>query len=87
VQDKVAGLRRYGAAALDMAWVAAGRFDAYWERNISPWDIAAGIALVREAGGYATDLDGGESPHATGDVLAGNETIHRELMKVLKQAG
>jgi myo-inositol-1(or 4)-monophosphatase len=87
VQDKVAGLRRFGAAALDMAWVAAGRFDAYWERNISPWDIAAGVALVREAGGYATDLDGGESPHATGDVLAGNETIHRELMKVLKKAG
>jgi myo-inositol-1(or 4)-monophosphatase len=87
VQDKVAGLRRFGAAALDLAWVAAGRFDAYWERNISPWDIAAGVALVREAGGYATDLDGGESPHATGDVLAGNETIHRELMKVLKKAG
>jgi myo-inositol-1(or 4)-monophosphatase len=86
VQDKVAGLRRFGAAALDMAWVAAGRFDGYWERNISPWDVAAGIALVREAGGYATDLDGGESPHQTGDVLAGNEMIHRELQRALKEA-
>jgi myo-inositol-1(or 4)-monophosphatase len=86
VQDKVAGLRRFGAAALDMAWVAAGRFDGYWERNISPWDVAAGIVLVREAGGYATDLDGGESPHQTGDVLAGNEMIHRELQRALQAA-
>jgi len=86
LQPRVAGLRRFGAAALDMAWVAAGRFDGYWERNISPWDVAAGIALVREAGGYATDLDGGESPHQTGDVLAGNEMIHRELQRALKEA-
>src|SRR5262249_491913 len=57
VQDKVAGLRRFGAAALDLAWVAAGRIDGYWERNISPWDVAAGTVLVREAGGYVTDLD------------------------------
>ena len=60
MQDKVAGLRRFGAAALDLAWVAAGRFDAYWERDLSPWDMAAGI-LVREAGGFVTDLDGGET--------------------------
>ena len=58
VQDKVAGLRRFGAAALDLAWVAAGRFDAYWQRNLSPWDMAAGIALVREAGGSITDSTG-----------------------------
>jgi myo-inositol-1(or 4)-monophosphatase len=86
VQDKVAGLRRFGAAALDLAWIAAGRFDGYWERNLSPWDVAAGIALVREAGGYATDLDGGESPHKTGDIIAGNEAIHRELSRALKTA-
>ena len=86
VQDRVAGLRRFGAAALDLAWVAAGRFDGYWERNISPWDVAAGMVLVREAGGYVTDLDGGESPHATGDVLAGNEMIHRELLQILRAA-
>jgi myo-inositol-1(or 4)-monophosphatase len=87
VQDKVAGLRRFGAASLDLAWVAAGRFDAYWERNLSPWDIAAGLILVREAGGYVTDLAGGDDPVATCDVLAGNETMHRELLKILQKAG
>ena len=86
MQDKVAGLRRFGAAALDLAWVAAGRFDGYWERNISPWDVAAGVVIVREAGGYVTDLDGGETPHVSGDVVAGNETIHGELMRALRQA-
>ena len=87
VQDRVAGLRRFGAASLDLAWVAAGRFDGYWERNLSPWDIAAGVALVREAGGFATDLMGGDAPFVTGDIVAGNETIHRELMRTLKEAG
>ena len=86
-QAKVAGLRRFGAASLDLAWVAAGRLDAYWERSLSPWDIAAGVILVREAGGYVTDLDGGESMFATGDILAGNEIIHRELLRTLKDAG
>ena len=61
VQDHVAGLRRFGAAALDLAWVAAGRFDGFWERDLSPWDMAAGILLVREAGGFVSDLDGGEA--------------------------
>ncbi|HEY7297790.1 MAG TPA: inositol monophosphatase family protein [Xanthobacteraceae bacterium] len=86
VQDKVAGLRRFGAAALDLAWVAAGRLDGYWERNISPWDVAAGMVLVREAGGFVTDLDGGEASCRTSDVVAGNEAIHRELMRALKGA-
>ena len=85
VQERVAGLRRFGAASLDLAWVAAGRFDGYWERNLSPWDIAAGIALVREAGGYATDLAGDEAPFVTGNIVAGNEAIHRELMRVLRE--
>src|SRR6266567_9588670 len=62
VQEEVAGLRRFGAAALDLAWLAAGRFDGYWERNLSPWDVAAGLILVREAGGYVTDPEGGEAP-------------------------
>ncbi len=87
VQEEVAGLRRFGAAALDLAWLAAGRFDGYWERNLSPWDVAAGLILVREAGGYVTDPEGGEAPFLTGDVVAGNETMHRELMRLLKQAG
>jgi myo-inositol-1(or 4)-monophosphatase len=86
VQDKVAGLRRFGAASLDLAWVAAGRFDGYWERNLGPWDIAAGLIMVREAGGYCTDFAGGESPYLTGDVVAGNETIQRELMRLLREA-
>jgi len=86
VQEKVAGLRRFGAAALDLAWVAAGRYDVYWERDLAPWDIAAGLILVREAGGYATDLNGGESPHITGSIIAGNADLHRELLRLLKQA-
>jgi myo-inositol-1(or 4)-monophosphatase len=87
VQEKVAGLRRFGAAALDLAWLAAGRFDGYWERNLSPWDVAAGLILVREAGGFITDLEGGEAPFLTGDVVAGNETMHGELIRLLKEAG
>ena len=87
VQPKVAGLRRFGAAALDLAWVAAGRLDAYWERNLSPWDIAAGLIVVQEAGGFVTDLDGRELTRASVDVLAGNEAIHSELLKLLKAAG
>src|SRR3954470_23960950 len=87
VQDKVAGLRRFGAAALDMAYVAAGRLDGYWEQNVSPWDIAAGIILVREAGGYATDVDGGDGMFTKRSILVGNETVHRELQKLLKAAG
>jgi myo-inositol-1(or 4)-monophosphatase len=86
VQEKVAGLRRFGAAALDLAYIAAGRFDCYWERNLSPWDFAAGVLMVRESGGYITDLDGNERTMEVGDVLAGNETMHREIMGLLKAA-
>jgi myo-inositol-1(or 4)-monophosphatase len=86
LQTKVAGLRRFGAAALDLAWVAAGRLDGYWERSLAPWDMAAGIALVREAGGFVTDLDGRDAMLATGGIIAGNETIHRELLRALKEA-
>jgi myo-inositol-1(or 4)-monophosphatase len=87
VQEKVAGLRRFGSAALDLAWIAAGRFDGYWERGLSPWDVAAGILLVREAGGYVTDLQGKETMLTSGDIIAGNETIHRDLLSVLRTAG
>lgn len=86
VQDQVAGLRRFGAAALDLAWVAAGRVDAYWERDISPWDIAAGLLLVREAGGFVSDVDGKDTMMQTGSIVAGNETMHHELLKLLKDA-
>jgi myo-inositol-1(or 4)-monophosphatase len=86
VQEKVAGLRRFGSAALDLAWVAAGRFDAYWERDISPWDMAAGLLMVREAGGFVTDTDGGEDMLAKGHIIAGNEAMHGDLLRLLKQA-
>jgi myo-inositol-1(or 4)-monophosphatase len=86
VQDKVAGLRRMGAAALDLAFVAAGRFDGYWERNVSAWDMAAGLLLVREAGGFVTDADGGDAMFSKGHIVAGNDILHKELLKLLKDA-
>ena len=83
LQPKVAGFRRFGAASLDMAAVAAGRFDGYWERNLSAWDIAAGILLIREAGGTVSELDGGDLL-ATGNVVCGNENVHDDLTKILR---
>jgi myo-inositol-1(or 4)-monophosphatase len=87
IQDKVAGLRRFGAAALDLAWVAAGRFDAVWERDLCAWDMAAGLLMVREAGGYVTDLDGGDAMLDKGHIVAGNEAIHAALLKLIKASG
>lgn len=87
VQEQVAGLRRFGSAALDLAFVAAGRYDIYWERNLSSWDMAAGILLVREAGGYVTDCDGHDAMFHTGHIAAGNETLLKELLKLLKNPG
>jgi myo-inositol-1(or 4)-monophosphatase len=86
-QRAFAGLRRYGAATLDLAWIAAGRLDAYWERDLSPWDLAAGSLLVREAGGFVSDIDGGNDILQRGNVVAGNETMHRELLRLLRGAG
>jgi myo-inositol-1(or 4)-monophosphatase len=85
-QRAFAGLRRYGAATLDLAWIAAGRLDAYWERDLSPWDLAAGSILVREAGGFISDLDGGDAILTKGNVVAGNETMHHELLRLLRDA-
>lgn len=84
VQEKVAGLRRFGAAALDLAWVAAGRFDAFWERDLSPWDMAAGILIIREAGGFVTDLDGGEAMLEKGHIIAGNDRMHKALLTAVQ---
>jgi myo-inositol-1(or 4)-monophosphatase len=86
MQEQVAGLRRFGAAALDLAWVAAGRLDAYWERDIKPWDMAAGLILVREAGGFVTDCDGGDAMFSKGSIVAGNDAIKSEVLRVLKAA-
>lgn len=83
VMMEVAGLRRSGSAALDLAYVAAGRYDGYWERGLKPWDLAAGIVLVREAGGHVSDVAGGDKALASGDVLAGNSAITKALLPLL----
>lgn len=85
VMLNVSGVRRMGAASLDLAYVAAGRFDAYWEANLAPWDMAAGIVLVREAGGTVSDIDGRDDMLASGGIIVGNEMMHGQLSKVLKQ--
>jgi len=82
---QVAGIRRFGSAALDLAYVAAGRYDGFWERGLSPWDLAAGAVLVREAGGIARELDGGDFLQ-TGSVLAANPNLYPELSKLLRKA-
>ena len=79
VMGRAAGLRRLGAAALDLAYVACGRADLYWERDLNSWDIGAGIVIVQEAGGFVTDCEGG-NPLETLSVAAGNEILHRELV-------
>jgi len=86
MQNEVAGLRRFGAAALDLAWIAAGRLDGYWEHDVNPWDTAAGLILVREAGGFVSDCDGGDDIFGKGQIVAGNEAIHREILRVLQAA-
>jgi myo-inositol-1(or 4)-monophosphatase len=83
VMPAVSGIRRSGAASLDLGWVAAGRYDGYWEMGLKPWDIAAGLVILREAGGFASEVDGGKSVLDTGNILAGNETVHRALLKLL----
>lgn len=86
VMPFVAGMRRSGSAALDMAYVASGRADAYWEHDIHSWDIAAGIIMVREAGGYVSAVDGGTDMFGTKSVACGNEYLHRDLLKSLREA-
>ncbi len=86
IMGQTAGIRRCGAAALDLAWVAAGRFDAYWEHDIKPWDMAAGMLLIREAGGTVTDLDNRDRMFDTGAIIAGNSGIHRRLLDSLGKA-
>jgi len=85
VMGEVAGVRHLGSAALDLAYVAAGRFDGFWETGLSPWDIAAGLIMIREAGGYGTDLSGGHGSLETGAVVAGNEYIHKALIEVVQR--
>ncbi|GAC1347028.1 MAG: inositol monophosphatase family protein [Acetobacteraceae bacterium] len=86
LMPQVAGIRRLGAAALDMAWVAAGRYDGYWELGLKPWDMAAGLLIVREAGGFVTDAAGREATmleHAGNDIVCANPTLHPRLLAVV----
>jgi len=86
LMKEVTGLRRTGSAALDLAFTAAGRFDGYWEHALGPWDMAAGIVILREAGGIAQDLEGGERYLDTGSIIAGNKAIVEALRPVLAAA-
>ena len=81
LMPQIAGVRRFGSAALDLAWTAAGRYDGYWEMGIKPWDIAAGMLIVREAGGYATDALGKDTVAET--VVAANPHLHAKLLEVV----
>lgn len=83
VSDKVAGLRRLGTASLDLAYVAAGRFDGFWEYGLKPWDVAAGIILVREAGGMVNHLEGEQPWSEPGTIVAANPDLHGQLVSLL----
>ncbi len=85
IMTRCAGLRRMGAASLDLAWLAAGRFDGFWERDLQAWDMAAGIIMVREAGGFVTGLGGKPDMLETGGIIAGNDTILRTLRATLDE--
>jgi myo-inositol-1(or 4)-monophosphatase len=86
VARETAGIRRPGSAALDLCDVACGRFDAFWELTLAPWDVAAGLLLVREAGGLATDLRGRDAPVAHGPVVAGNPAMHAWLLNIVGES-
>ncbi len=86
VMARVSNLRRLGSASLDLCFVASGAFDGFWERDLKSWDVAAGILMVREAGGFVSDADGGSEILAKGSVCAGNETIQSQLLTILRTA-
>jgi len=83
---RTAGIRRWGAAALDLAYVAAGRLDGYWERGLNPWDVAAGLLIVREAGGFVGTIEDGGNPIEDGSVVAANPNVFEPLRGVLREA-
>tara|TARA_R110000782_G_scaffold78293_3_gene155867 strand:- start:54533 stop:55345 length:813 start_codon:yes stop_codon:yes gene_type:complete len=86
VAPSVAGIRRFGSAALDLAHVASGRYDGFWESGLQYWDVAAGILLVREAGGFVTDYRGGDQVVQRQEIIAGNDAIHSKLHKLVAGA-
>ena len=81
---KVAGVRRPGAASLDLAYVAAGRYDGFWEAGLKSWDIAAGVLLIQEAGGLVTDFAGGENVLGRGNIVGGNPKIFAQLLSIVQ---
>ncbi len=83
---RCAGIRRWGSAALDLAYVAAGRYEGFWENGLNPWDIGAGILLVREAGGFTGPLSEGGNPLDYGGIIAANANVFETLTKVLREA-
>ena len=83
---QVAGIRRFGSAALDLAWVAAGRYDGFWESDLAPWDTAAGCLLVREAGGFVSDYRGRSQPICDAQVIAGHDPMHSRMHKIIAAA-
>jgi len=82
--SETAGVRRFGSAALDLAYVAAGRYDGYWERGLNAWDVCAGIVLVREAGGVVSEINGGPDPLNAASILATNGELPLAAQKLLK---
>ena len=78
------GVRRWGAAALDLAYVAAGRYDGYWERRLNAWDIAAGLLIVKEAGGFVETIKPGNNPLDSGELIAGNERIFEQFARIIR---
>ena len=86
VMRKSAGIRRPGSAALDLAYVAAGRYDGFWELGLKPWDMAAGTLLIQEAGGLVSDLEGNNQFLETGSVVAGNPKIFAQLLSMVSRA-
>lgn len=87
LMGQVAGTRRWGAASLDLAYTAAGRFDGFFEADLKPWDMAAGLLLVTEAGGFVSEIGPGKSPLSSGSVLAANANLHSHLAVLLRNAG
>ncbi|WP_374305212.1 inositol monophosphatase [Methylocella sp.] len=86
VMRAAGAIRRLGSAALDLCHVAEGSYDGFWERGLKAWDVAAGIVMIREAGGFVTDADGAADPLSTCSVCAGNDSIHRALLALLKKS-
>ena len=86
VMAATAGMRRFGTASLDVVFVAEGRFDGFWERGIKAWDIAAGIVILREAGGMVSDIEGGQEMLNSGSIICANEYLQPQLLKLLKTA-